>query len=122
MSEIEQKLAKIKRKPKSRTLLFVIIFMVCFAGGLVIGIVQTVQEKPVPVVTLSMVYGSEKEKWINDITQDFQIYAFLRTGVLVLCDFKPMGSRKTCLSVLTGEIQPDIISPPSSNWLLELVL
>ncbi len=123
--DIKQKIARAKRlrKPKNRLTVYAMIFLTCFSVGILIGMVFQTDKRPYPVVTLSMAYGSEKKKWINEITQDFQVYAFTeslkRYGIplWVLCDFKPMGSRKMVLSTLTGEIQPTILSPASSIWI-----
>ncbi|MCB0208293.1 MAG: extracellular solute-binding protein [Anaerolineae bacterium] len=62
-------------------------------------------------ITLSILYSTEKEAWLNDVSSGF---AGSVNGRPILLEFEAMGSREIYLSVLDGSRQPDVISPASA--------
>ena len=67
---------------------------------------------------LILTYGSEKEKWINEVTQEFN-RADHRTssGKRIYVSAVPLGSGEAIDEVLEGRRQPDIISPASAAFI-----
>lgn len=74
---------------------------------------ELVLPPPAPIV-LTVVYSTEKEDWIEDITDDFYRTNPLVNGRPVEIEFSATGSREMYLDVLNGVTQPDVISPASS--------
>src|SRR5271165_7433413 len=69
---------------------------------------------PKDSLQLTFTYGSEKEKWIDEVTAAFN-QADHRTsgGKRVYVRAFPMGSGEAIDEVMDGRRQPDIISPAS---------
>src|SRR5215813_4364577 len=69
-------------------------------------------------VDLLFTYGSEKEKWINDVTESFN-RGDHRTagGKRIFVKTVPMGSGEAIDDVLAGRSQPHIISPASAAFI-----
>lgn len=67
---------------------------------------------------LTVTYGSEKEKWINEVTADFN-RADHRTGSgkRIYVRAIPMGSGEAIDEVMEGRRQPDLISPASAAFI-----
>jgi len=67
---------------------------------------------------LVFTYGSEKEKWINEVTEAFN-RADHRTsgGKRIFVRAIPMGSGEAIDEVMEGRRQPDIISPASAAFI-----
>jgi Ca-activated chloride channel homolog len=67
---------------------------------------------------LTFTYGSEKEKWINEVTGEFN-RGDHRTGggKRIYVRAIPMGSGEAIDEVLDGRRQPDIISPASAAFI-----
>lgn len=67
---------------------------------------------------LTFTYGSEKEKWINEVTADFN-RANHRTsgGKRIYVRAIPMGSGEAFDEVLEGRGQPHLISPASAAFI-----
>jgi Ca-activated chloride channel family protein len=74
--------------------------------------------RPANALELVFTYGSEKEKWINEVTNDFN-RADHRTGSgqRIYVRAVPMGSGEAIDEVLEGRNQPHIISPASSAFI-----
>ncbi len=74
--------------------------------------------RPANALELVLTYGSEKEKWINEVTNDFN-RADHRTGSgkRIYVRAIPMGSGEAIDEVLEGRNQPHIISPASSAFI-----
>jgi Ca-activated chloride channel family protein len=74
--------------------------------------------RPANALELVFTYGSEKEKWINEVTNDFN-RAEHRTnsGKPIYVRAVPMGSGEAIDEVLEGRNQPHIISPASSAFI-----
>jgi len=68
--------------------------------------------KPDPI-TISVLYSTEKDAWLQEVIQDFSAGAYTVDGHPILVELEKMGSREIYLSVLDETRKPDIISPAS---------
>jgi len=67
---------------------------------------------------LVFTYGSEKEKWINDATADFNRGEHkTAAGKRIFIKTIPMGSGEAIDEVMEGRRQPDLISPASAAFI-----
>ncbi len=67
---------------------------------------------------LTFTYGSEKEKWINEVTDAFNRAEHkTSSGKRIYVRAYPMGSGEAIDEVLEGRRQPHIISPASSAFI-----
>ena len=105
----------IHRKKKSKKSAYFLIFIIGFAIGIPIGLLVSSQN--LNIVTLDMIYSSEKRAWIESIALEFKEWYKAETGQDILLNFRAMGSRSMVIAVETGEIQPTILSPASSIWI-----
>ena len=63
-------------------------------------------------------YGSEKEKWINDVTRAFNQSSFKTvSGKPIFVRALPMGSGETIDNILSGRLQAHIASPASAAFI-----
>jgi Ca-activated chloride channel family protein len=75
---------------------------------------------PVPQGSIELVfpYGSEKEKWINDVTESFNRSRMkTSTGKPIFVRAIPLGSGETMDQILSGELQAHIASPASAAFI-----
>ena len=77
------------------------------------------QETPRGALELVFPYGSEKEKWIGDVTRDFnQQKIKTQSGKTIFVRAIPMGSGETIDKMLSGRCKPISSAPlprPSSS-------
>ncbi|HVN21903.1 MAG TPA: VWA domain-containing protein [Dongiaceae bacterium] len=67
---------------------------------------------------LLFTYGSEKEKWINDVTADFNRGEHKTSGgKRIFVKTIPLGSGEAIDEVMEGRRQPDLISPASAAFI-----
>jgi Ca-activated chloride channel family protein len=67
---------------------------------------------------LTFTYGSEKEKWINDVTSDFNRGDHrTSSGKRIFVRTFPMGSGEAIDEILDGRRQPHIVSPASAAFI-----
>ena len=67
---------------------------------------------------LIFTYGSEKEKWIGDVTADFNRGEHKTAGgKRIFVKAIPMGSGEAIDEVMDGRRQPDLISPASAAFI-----
>src|SRR5262249_18523224 len=67
---------------------------------------------------LTFTYGSEKEKWINEVTNEFNRGDHrTASGKRIYVRTYPMGSGEAIDEVLEGRRQPHIISPASAAFI-----
>jgi len=67
---------------------------------------------------LILTYGSEKEKWINEVTNDFNRAEHRSSsGKRIFVRAIPMGSGEAIDEVMEGRRQPHLISPASSAFI-----
>lgn len=95
---------------QSNKLLFfgVIIAAIVIVAGMFLARSLLVNNDP---ITLSILYSTEKDAWLNDVSSGFTGSVH---GRPIQLEFEKMGSREIYLSVLDGSRQPDVISPASS--------
>src|SRR5271157_792600 len=81
---------------------------------------ESVSSERAPAGSLELVfpYGSEKEKWINDVTNDFnQRHIKTQSGKSIFVRALPMGSGETIDNILSGRLQAHIASPASGAFI-----
>jgi Ca-activated chloride channel family protein len=64
-----------------------------------------------------MYYGSEKQKWINDVVADFNSRSITACDGPITVKATPIGSGDSMRQIIEGKIQPDVWSPAGSVWL-----
>lgn len=74
---------------------------------------ELVLPPPAPI-TLSVLYSTEKEAWLQEVVSQFQAGRPTVEGHPVQVKLEKMGSREIYLSLLDSQRQPDLISPASS--------
>jgi len=76
------------------------------------------QQAPPGSLELVFPYGSEKEKWIDDVTRDFnQRHLKTQSGKTIFVRALPMGSGETIDNILSGRLQAHIASPASAAFI-----
>lgn len=95
---------------QSNKLLFfgIIVIAIVVVAGMFLARSLLVNNDP---IVLSVLYSTEKEAWLNDVSSGFTGSV---KGRPIQLEFEKMGSREIYLSVLDGSRQPDVISPASS--------
>lgn len=81
---------------------------------------ESLSNEQAPVGSLELVfpYGSEKEKWINDVTRDFnQRHVKTQSGKTIFVRALPMGSGETIDNILSGRLHAHIASPASGAFI-----
>ena len=68
-------------------------------------------------IEILMVYGSEKQPWIEAVLPLFEREYKDRTGVSVRVIGIPMGSGESMYQILLGQIKPVVWSPACSIWI-----
>ncbi|NHI91266.1 MAG: ABC transporter substrate-binding protein [Candidatus Lokiarchaeota archaeon] len=106
---------QIHRRKKGKKMTYFLLFIIGFSIGIPFGLLLSNQN--LNVVTLDMIYSSEKRAWIENIALEFKQWYKNETGQDIQLNFRAMGSRSMMVSVETGEIQPTILSPASSIWI-----
>jgi Ca-activated chloride channel family protein len=72
---------------------------------------------PSGALELVFPYGSEKEKWINDVTTAFnRSGAKTQSGKTIFVRALPMGSGETVDNILSGRLQAHLASPASAAF------
>ncbi len=68
-------------------------------------------------VRLTMVYGSEKRGWIEEVAPLFlEWWKETHPEKQLELNVSPLGSRESMIQIITGEIKPVVWSPASSVW------
>ncbi len=76
------------------------------------------EQAPQGSLELVFPYGSEKEKWITDVTRDFnQRHVKTQSGKTIFVRALPMGSGETIDNILSGRLQAHIASPASGAFI-----
>jgi Ca-activated chloride channel family protein len=79
---------------------------------------ETPAAAPRGALELVFPYGSEKEKWINDVTAAFNRRgAKLQGGKTIFVRALPMGSGETIDNILSGRLQAHLASPASAAFI-----
>ncbi|MCI0442705.1 VWA domain-containing protein [bacterium] len=77
-----------------------------------------VKENPKGTVELVFTYGSEKEKWVKDVTDAFHASnAHTKSGKSIHVSQFPMGSGECIDEILTGKRKAHITSPASAAFI-----
>jgi Ca-activated chloride channel family protein len=68
-------------------------------------------------VTISMVYGSEKEEWLVPLIEEFnEAGEKTEVGSTIVVEATPMGSIESGDEIVAGTLQPTVWSPASSAY------
>jgi Ca-activated chloride channel homolog len=79
---------------------------------------ETPAAAPRGALELVFPYGSEKEKWINDVTAAFnRSGAKTKSGKAIFVRAQPMGSGETIDNILSGRLQAHLASPASAAFI-----
>ena len=81
---------------------------------------ESASSERAPAGSLELVfpYGSEKEKWITDVTRDFnQRNIKTSGGKTIYVRALPMGSGETIDNILSGSLQAHLASPASGAFI-----
>src|SRR5215471_21040663 len=75
---------------------------------------RSAAQAPPDSIELLFVYGSEKERWINEVTDKFNREDHRASGgKRIFVRAIPLGSGECIDEVLNGERQPHLVSPAS---------
>jgi Ca-activated chloride channel family protein len=79
---------------------------------------ETPQAAPRGALELVFPFGSEKEKWINDVTRTFnESGRKTPSGKPIFVKAMPMGSGETIDNILSGRLQAHLASPASAAFI-----
>jgi Ca-activated chloride channel family protein len=81
---------------------------------------QTASSEQAPQGSLELIfpYGSEKEKWVGEVTRDFnQSHTKISSGKSIFVRALPMGSGETLDNILSGRMQAHLASPASGAFI-----
>lgn len=79
---------------------------------------ETASPTPRGAIELVFPYGSEKEKWINDVTNAFnQSRVKTQSGKPIFVRALPMGSGETIDNILSGRLEAHLASPASAAFI-----
>ncbi|MCB0194047.1 MAG: extracellular solute-binding protein [Anaerolineae bacterium] len=95
-------------QPNKLLFFAIIIIAVLVLAGMFLARTLLVNNDP---ITLSILYSTEKEAWLDAVSDGFEGSI---NGRPIELEFEAMGSREIYLSVLDGSRQPDVISPASA--------
>lgn len=71
-----------------------------------------------PSVTISIMYGSEKEDWLEAVTADFNAASYTtESGARIVVETTPEGSIESMNAILEGRAEPTVWSPASSLYI-----
>jgi len=113
---------------RSHSVFFLVSWMLPVFAFLIFGLVGCKpkpaknQESPAAAprgaVELVFPYGSEKEKWINDVTKGFNQSGYkTQTGKPIFVKALPMGSGETIDNILSGRLPAHLASPASAAFI-----
>ena len=68
-------------------------------------------------VTVSIVYGSEKQEWLEPLVEEYnQAKHKTEEGSVIVVEATPIGSVESAQGIISGEMQPTVWSPASSIY------
>jgi Ca-activated chloride channel family protein len=77
-----------------------------------------VEEIPRGDIIVSMVYGSEKEEWLEPLVEEYnQLRHETETGLVIRVEAIPMGSIESANQIIDGSMTPTVWSPASSIYI-----
>jgi Ca-activated chloride channel family protein len=69
-------------------------------------------------VTVSIIYGSEKQEWLEPLVQAFNEQRHeTEEGSIIVVQATPMGSIESAEGIVAGQLQPTVWSPASSIYI-----
>lgn len=105
-----------RRKTSTRSLI-VTIFIIGLVVGFLIGYEIGKVLAPKAGLEITIVYGSEKRSWMEEVIPIFEKEWLERHGTPVKIVSVPMGSRESMNQLVLLQITPTIWSPASSVWI-----
>jgi Ca-activated chloride channel family protein len=73
---------------------------------------------PKQTVEVSIVYGSEKQEWLEQLVQEYNLLQRETDGgSLITVTSTPMGSIESARAIVEGQLQPTLWSPASSVYI-----
>jgi Ca-activated chloride channel family protein len=69
-------------------------------------------------VTVSIVYGSEKQEWLEPLVEEYNAQKHeTAEGAAIVVEATPMGSIESARAIVEGQLQPTVWSPASSIFI-----
>ncbi|NJL05900.1 MAG: VWA domain-containing protein [Chloroflexaceae bacterium] len=91
-----------------------LVLLVVMLGSLVIGCGGNPSSPPTNAVVVRMLYGSEKQAWLEAVTPAFNAQRIqTSTGKPIFVEAIPMGSTESMEAILNGIEEPAVWSPAS---------
>ena len=78
-------------------------------GGFTIGTANT--------VTVSIVYGSEKQEWLKPLVDQYNAAKHQVNGATIVVDAAAMGSIEAVDGIIAEQLKPTVWSPASSIYI-----
>lgn len=104
-----------RRKKRPWDLLFAFLFIGALSlSGAILTVLNFFEQNEIEI---TMVYGSEKRAWIEEVGQDFSRWYKAEHNKRVKVEFFPLGSRESMVDILNGASKPTVWSPASSIWI-----
>ncbi len=90
----------------------------CLLGAVLVGLGAAPRASAPPGdIELVFTYGSEKDKWLQEVTQLFEkSNPRIADGRAIHVKLLPMGSGQCIETLLGGALQPHLTSPASAVW------
>jgi len=98
----------------------VLAFLIGLLIGAIFGVTMGLQISSygAGAIELTMIYGSEKQSWIEEVTPLFlDWWKNTYPNRRLVIHPTPMGSRESLTQIISGSIKPVIWSPASSIWI-----
>lgn len=68
-------------------------------------------------VTLTIVYSTEKERWLTEAVAAFEASGITANGAPINVELRSLGSGAAMQQLLDGSLKPDVWSPASDLWI-----
>ncbi|MFW9915639.1 MAG: extracellular solute-binding protein [Candidatus Thorarchaeota archaeon] len=106
----------IPRKKKRHWDIFLAILFIgaLSMSGVIFTLLDIFEESDIEI---TMVYGSEKRAWIEEVGPGFAAWWKSQHDQRVKLEFFPLGSRESMTNILNRASSPTIWSPASSIWI-----
>ncbi|HEY0738342.1 MAG TPA: substrate-binding domain-containing protein [Herpetosiphonaceae bacterium] len=100
-------------------LLVLVTAAVPFLGGPRPSAPLSILPEPDPV-TLTIVYSTEKERWLTEAVSAFEASGITANGAPITIELRGLGSGDSMQQLLNGSLKPDVWSPASDLWITML--
>lgn len=95
-----------------------VLAMLFFAAASLLPACNVTEMLGSNTVTVEIVYGSEKQEWLEPLVQEYNRAApKTEDGATIRIEARPMGSIEAIEAILAEQIQPTVWSPASSVYL-----